>query len=119
MDDRQTYEVILGYFKKGDDAQGCHNGALDNAAGFIAHAEMLEDDAKTLRRLAGLAREGRLSFVEADTHWIFVRCDAALGKQLVQEGALYRGENLEYGDEIRRLEEEEADDEAGSTPDDA
>ncbi|MBV8720655.1 MAG: hypothetical protein JO277_00815, partial [Candidatus Eremiobacteraeota bacterium] len=82
--------VALGYFKKGDDAAGAHAHAADAAAGFVTHAEMLEADARTLRRLAGLAKEGRLSFCEADTHWIWVHCNEALGETLVQEGLLYR-----------------------------
>lgn len=92
-DDRLTYEVNLGYFKKGDDARRFRDNAADDAASFLAHAEALEEDANVLRRLAVLARGYRLSFSDADTHWIFVSCDKTLGDQLVQEHVLRRSDD--------------------------
>jgi hypothetical protein len=88
---KRQYEVNLGYTKKGDDAAGCQEPGGEQSAGFLRHAEMLEDDAKTLRRIAVLLTEKRVEYLESDTHWIWISCDEEFGDQLMKnEGVIWR-----------------------------
>ena len=91
------FELMLPYYKQGDDLARCQNQTTSHAAALKLHAESLEDAAKTLRRLAGLAAEGELKIVNADTHCIQVACRKSIGEVLVKEKVL--SEQSDEGDD--------------------
>ena len=89
----KDFEINLGYYKKGDDMAHCLEHFKDDedrdAKALIAHAEMLEDSAQTLRKLSSYAKEGQLKIVDANVHFIWVDIDQKLGEQLENEGLLW------------------------------
>ena len=84
----KTYEPNLGYFKKGDDLTAMIGQAKSLTEALAAHATMLEEDAKILRRLAGLAAEEPSLQVDADCHMINLSGPEERLEALVAEGVV-------------------------------
>ena len=91
----KTYEVILPYFKQGDDLNCAIEETNSHAEAFLAHAEQLEVASVILRRLASCAKENNLTIESADTHNILVNCNDDVGSALVSDGMLVELEDMD------------------------
>jgi len=84
----KIYELHLPYFKQGDDLGHFVEKCDSHSEALMSHSEMLNYTADILKRLADFAAAGKISIIQADTHYISLSCEEELGKVLFEEGIL-------------------------------
>ena len=76
-------EPGLSYFKKGDDLGHFLKNSLSPIEALRKHAEMLLSDATLLLEIANTLSESEID-IEADTHFIRIKCPKVLGNTLIK-----------------------------------
>lgn len=95
-----TYELILPYFKQGDDLRGCMVPGASHSDAFQAHADRMTKAARILQRLADVARScPEVQIEEPGCHFIAVSGPEEILAPLVADGTLTVMEDDEEEDE--------------------
>lgn len=113
--DTKLCEPNMSSFKKGDDAAHFLEQFKDAPKAFLAHAEMLEDDARILRRIAGILAENPDMDVQAMTHFIGIEGPIAIMEKYEVEGLLHSWPDDAFDDEDDLDDEDFEDGDLGDT----